>query len=155
MTDSLAERALCVIESRLKAIRTEDGFSTGAGLNVLRARASVADTECPVVVVWDGGEQPDGVISDVSFTNVLIVAIVSYAAANQTSTGRILEKLKADVKRALLVDVGLNDDDGQIGALSYLGATPVERRDGASIEGIVMTFHVTMKENVGEPDRNS
>jgi hypothetical protein len=99
---SQSERALCEIERRMKRIRTDDGYHTNAGLNVFRARRKL-DT-LPAIVVWDSGEDPQGNNPTGAFDVSLNVSIEVHATVNQDDTGIVLEKLKADVKRAMYGD---------------------------------------------------
>lgn len=154
MTASLAERALCVIESRLKSIRTEDGYSTDAGLNVFRARRKLADADLPAAVLWDVGDSLNNSTPGSSRDLIDLQAHVEvHAPANQDDTGRTLEAIKADVKRAIRPQGNdcLKDDLGQIGALRYDGAQVFEREDGAASESITLRFIVALVEKIGDP----
>jgi hypothetical protein len=159
MTVSLSERALCVIASRLRAIRTDDGYSTNAGLNVLRARRKVNADECPAAVVWDLGETVNGesgASGNGAMNIVMSVNVEAHAAANAEDTGEVLERVKADVKRAVMsasMNGGIEDDAGQIGVLTYKGAACFAREDGATTESITVQFSISITERYGDPTR--
>lgn len=154
MTESIAERAFCAIEKRLRAIRTEDGYKTDAGLNVFRARRTFGESDLPGCSLWDVGESvPSG--SAARTTQVdLKINIDAVALAGQANTGAVMGRLKSDIKRALFGTEkrdALDDDDGKIGQLGYLGATCFPRDDGGQTEAITLQFHISYSERTGDP----
>ena len=58
MSESLAERVLCVIEARLRGILQLDGLATSAGRKVVRALRSLEDADLPALVIWCDGRAP-------------------------------------------------------------------------------------------------
>lgn len=154
---SLCERALCEVERRLSEIARADAYSTDAGLRVLRARRQLAPVEIPAVVVWDNGEQVDagtGGGAHRSMTMRLAIEVEAHVCADQNSTGEQLERIKADVKRALCEGNGaLIDDIGAIGMLAYVGAQAQSRESGAESESVTLQFEASYKEAYGDPSK--
>ena len=152
MSKSLAERALCEVQRRLKGIRPEDGYATSAGLKIFRARQTLAVADLPAAVIWDAGETvPDpGMSRDVISMQVNVEIHVQ---ADLDDTGENLEAAKADVKRAIraLKSDVLSDKQGTIGVLKYDGAIAFARKDGAVSESITIKFLALITEVIGDP----
>jgi hypothetical protein len=151
--DSLAERALCVIESRLKQIRTDSGYKTDTGEKILRARRKLSADECPAAVIWDIGDIIDNAGDNRDVLD-LEVHVEAHVPANQNDTGVALEAVKADVKRAIRPKDkkgNIADEQGQIGAIRYNGAQCFEREDGAATESITLKFLIRLTEIAGDP----
>jgi len=145
---SLAERALCVIESRLRGIRTEDGYATDAGLNVFRARRKLGTDECPAAVVWDLGETVTA--SQGSRDEIdLLVGIEVHVPAGDC--GSLLEAVKADAKRTVRPTANKDVLRDSPGTIRYDGAVLFAREDGAETESITLKFIVHYTEVVGDP----
>lgn len=157
---SIAERALCEIERRLKRIRVADGYSTDAGLHVFRARRSLPVEELPALILWDSGETPfraDGSMD--AYVLTLRVTVDAHVKADQDCTGREIGETKADVKRAVLsgpkgalADGPPPDSANKIGIIAYAGASVTPREEGSQTESLSMTFDVTFKEGYGNPN---
>lgn len=155
--ESLSERALCEIERRLRRVRTVDGFETDAGRNVFRARRSITVDEFGALVLWDGGESAAGE-SGQPIKIVLSVTVKAHALATQCETGFVLEKMKADVKRAVLsegngalAEPGPPSPERKIGWIRYTGAQPSPREEGSTSESVELTFEVGYVEGFGNP----
>jgi hypothetical protein len=152
MTLPLSERALREIVCRLKKIRRPGGFATDAGRNVVREGESVSSDELPWVSVFEVGEQPlDGAGNREAWVMQLSVEI--QAALNPDCAGTDRQLLKSDIKRAVFTSFGgaLADDLGQIGALTYRGATSVNKQDGGDAELLRVSITVTYTEGNGNP----
>lgn len=139
---------------RLELILVAGGYNTNAGQRVYRARASIAESEVPCIVVWVGEESGPGATSGRSWTVRTELLIDGFVAANQSNTGQQLELLRADIKRALCTDDRFSDPaGGNAGAvIGYLGSKGSERVDGATYEGVTCRFALTYTEKKGDPD---
>jgi len=152
VTTSIAERALCVIESKLKAIRQEDGYSNSAGLNVFRSRRNLDPDDLPAAVLWDLGEQTtgDAPVGDVEIN--LSIGVEIHAAMNEDDTGSTIEAIKRDVKRAIYRDNkygALICEGGRpVAIVGYNGAQLFPRQDGAISESITLKFTIRFKESL-------
>jgi hypothetical protein len=151
---TLAERALCIIESRLAGIARLDGYATDAGLRVFRARRTLDERDIPAVVLWDDGETvADGGSGNTASMSIgLTFSIDAHVPADQDCTGRELERVKGDVKRGVLAARGaLIDDLGAIGVITYTGCDTQARSDGAASEAVSLHFTANYKEAFGDP----
>ncbi|MDN5924460.1 MAG: hypothetical protein L0H70_05615 [Xanthomonadales bacterium] len=153
MIDTLAERVLCIVASRLADIARMDYYATDAGLRVLRARRTLDVAELPALVLWDDGEQAaDAAGSNQSMAITLNLTVDAHVTADQDCTGAMLERIRADVKRACLIDRGaLADQRGAIGVLTYTGTDTQARSDGACSESVAVHFIANYKEAYGDP----
>lgn len=152
MSLPISERALRAIECRLRKIRKPGGFATDAGRNVLREAESVSADELPWISVFDGGETPDdGAGNRAAMTMRLNVEV--QAALRVECAGTDAQLLKADIKRALFGGFGgkLSDDLGDIGAISYRGATSLNRQDGGDAALLRVSVLVSYPEGQGNP----
>jgi hypothetical protein len=147
----LSERALRAIECRLRKIRKPGGFATDAGRNVVREGESASSTELPWISVFEVDEQPDdGAGNRGTWTMGLSVEI---QAAFSPKCAGDRQFLKADIKRAVFSQFGgaLADDLGQIGTLTYRGATSFRKQDGGEAELLRVSITVTYPEGNGNP----
>lgn len=152
MPKSLSERAVDRVERLLRAVREADGYATDAGMNVSVARRSIDVDKGEHLVVWDNGERSDtpaGSPLEVFFS----ILVEQHTKVDQEETGRMLAKMKADVKRAVLVNSNgsLSDDLGVIGTIRYVQTTPNPRAEGSVSESISSIFEVRLKEGYGNP----
>jgi hypothetical protein len=148
----LSERALRAIECRLRKIRKQGGFHTDAGRNVVREVESASSDDLPWISVFEVGEQPaNGAGNLAAWAMALSIEIQAGLSPDCAGTDRQL--LKADIKRAVFRQFGgaLADDLGQIGALSYRGATSVNKQDGGDAELLRISITVTYAEGNGNP----
>ena len=64
----------------------------------------------------------------------------------------MLERIRADVKRACLVGRGaLSDEVGAVGVLTYTGTDMQARSDGAGSEAVAVRFTANYREAYGDP----
>lgn len=152
MSLPISERALRAIVCRLKRIRRAGGFATDAGTTVVREGESVTSDSLPWLSVFDGGETPDAGEGNRAAMNMRL-AVEVQAAFTPECDGTDLQLLKADVKRALFEAFGgkLNDDLGVIGALSYRGASSLNRQDGGDVALLRISLTVSYAEGWGNP----
>lgn len=153
MIESIAERVLCIIQSRLAGILSADGYWTSAGRNVLRAQRTLEEADLPALVIWDDGETARGASGNsASMDMELQITIDAHVSADQDCTGKMLERIRADVKRACLVGRGaLSDEVGAIGVLTYTGTDMQARSDGAGSEAVAVRFTASYREAYGDP----
>lgn len=161
MSDPIALRALYAMRTRLQAIDGNSPYNTAAGSNIFISRATVEPEQLPCLIIFAGDETAapttgEGVPSGQSqaMRIVLDVTVEGHIEAAQSNTGEQLEKIKADIKRALLrfAEPTLKDGLFAIGPLGYLGATPLPREDGDKTESVQCRFRVTYTEKFGDPD---
>lgn len=153
MSESLAERVLCVIEARLRGILQQDGFATSAGRKVFRALRTLEEADLPALVIWCDGETARGASGNsASMDMELQITIDAHVAADQDCTGKMLERIRADVKRACLVGRGaLSDEVGAVGVLTYTGTDMQARSDGGGSEAVAVRFTASYREAYGDP----
>lgn len=152
--DSIAERALAEVARRLESITVANGYSTDAGLRVFRARRSISKTDLPCVVVWAGQEAiENGDGSHLAYSVVLSIIVDGHVMANQLTTGKTVEGLRADIKRAVLSDRSgaLSDSVGNIGLLAILSSDGAPRDDGGESETVAVQFSASYREAHGNP----
>lgn len=145
---SVGERAFCAIEKLMQKIRADDGYRTDAGVRVFFQRQSVSVDQCPAIVIWDTGED----IGAASET-LLSVGIEVHAVPNGDNTGKLLQAMKADVKRAIYgagnnVAGSLKDEHGKFASIERSTANVFPRKDGATTESITMHFLVKYMEDL-------
>lgn len=148
---SIAERVIEAAVCRLREVVEANGFRTNAGLRVFRARRSVSLTELPCFVVWEGDEaslNDTGSGARDSMSMQLAVRVSAFVKAGQADTGRMLGLVKADAKKALLINKG--EIAGGC-AIAYRSATPSPREDGDESESVDLNFEVTYQEGYGDP----
>lgn len=161
MSDPIALRAQYAMRTRLRAIDGNAPYNTAAGERVYLSRATVEEADLPCLILWAGDETAEassgggpaaGQTQAMRIT--LDVNVEGHIAAAQSNTGEQLEKIKADIKRALLryAEPKLTDGLFAIGPLVYLGASPLPREDGAATEAVQCRFRVTYTEKFGDPD---
>ena len=159
MTDetlSLSERVIDAILCRLREVRKASGYRTDAGLRVLHSVAVNDESQLPCFVVWESGEEIEagtGSGGHESMTVTITVDVYGIVEANKEQTGRMLQRLKADAKKALLRDRGgINGSDGKgFASLAYEGSTPEPRQSGSATELVTLRFRVKFKEAYGDP----
>ena len=101
MIESIAERVLCIIQSRLAGILSADGYWTSAGRNVRRAQRTLDEDDLPALVIWCDGETARGASGNSASMDVeLQITIDAHVSADQDCTGKMLERIRADVKRS-------------------------------------------------------
>ena len=157
MTESVSERALSAVKTKLQGILVASGYRTNAGASVFRSTKSIQTTDLPALVLWDLGEtaaDADG--NSRSMSIALSIGIDAHIAADQADTGLMLEQIKADVKKAVLsfANPALRDSDGTIGPIRYTGCKIGPRAEGDSTEWVSLDFVVTYKEGYGDPYTN-
>jgi len=154
---SISERIVEVILCRLRGIRKADGFRTDAGLRVYDSRRSVDPTDLPAIVLFDGDENATASSgSSRSYDNALQITIEAHVECDKAETGRELRALKADIKKAVMVNRGdLTDERGCMsqGALGFNSARSTSRQDGDISESVLFTFTAYFKEGYGDPYR--
>ena len=153
MIESIAERVLCIIQSRLAGILSADGYWTSAGRNVRRAQRTLDEDDLPALVIWCDGETARGASGNSASMDVeLQITIDAHVSADQDCTGKMLERIRADVKRACLVGRGaLSDEVGAVGVLTYTGTDMQARSDGAGSEAVAVRFTASYREAYGDP----
>lgn len=96
MDDSIRERIIQALVTRLAIIRTANGFQTNAGANVIRARTAFDPAECPCLIVFPGVEtrpnDPD---------KELVLRVQGAAVYGASSPDVIAEQIRSDVEEAL------------------------------------------------------
>lgn len=161
MSDSIALRAIYAIRTRLQAINGSAPYNTAAGSNIFISRATVDDSVLPCLIIFAGDETAapstgEGVPSGQSqaMRMTLDISVEGHIAAAQSNTGEQLEKIKADIKRALLLyaEPTLKAGLFSIGPIGYVGASPLPREDGDVTESVQCRFRVTYTEKFGDPD---
>lgn len=161
MSDPIALRAIYAIRTRLQAIDGNSPYNTAAGSNIFISRATVDDSVLPCLIIFAGDETAapstgEGVASGQSqaMRIALDISVEGHIAAAQSNTGEQLEKIKADIKRALLryAEPTLKDGLFAIGPIGYVGASPLPREDGDVTESVQCRFRVTYTEKFGDPD---
>lgn len=152
---SLSERLFDAVEGYLAAIDGTGLYNTDAGLRILRnASTGVADT-LPCLRLFDGGEVAENASGDRSAIAITQTVIVDAIVAAGADAGAELLAVKADIKRALMQweRQKVTDGTGDIATcLTYLGAQPFPRADGATAEAITLTFTTKYREAYGNPD---
>lgn len=161
MSDPIALRALYAIRTRLQAIDGNSPYNTAAGSNIFISRATVDDSVLPCLILWAGDETATASSGSApaagqsqAMRMSLDINVEGHVSAAQSNTGEQLEKIKADIKRALLLfdQPTLKDGLFPIGPLIYVGATPLPREDGDVTESVQCRFRVTYTEKFGDPD---
>ena len=143
MSDPIALRAQYAMRTRLRAIDGNAPYNTAAGERVYLSRATVEEADLPCLILWAGDETAEassgggpaaGQTQAMRIT--LDVNVEGHIAAAQSNTGEQLEKIKADIKRALLRfdEPKLMDGLQAIGLISYLGVSSFPREDGVVSE---------------------
>lgn len=164
MTSPLQIRALRAIKARLEGISVDDGFHSNAGDAVMFGPRWPDESDCPCLLVIDGGDfpQPDsggrstssGNHRSMTLAQTIYVDCFAIRYSDPEDAGLAVSELRADVKRAALdySAQALRDDDGVIGgALAYSGAEPIAAPDGSAVEAFRLTFIHTLQEAYGDP----
>jgi hypothetical protein len=169
----VALRVIDVVLSRLKEIKHENQYHTDAG-NYIRFGDQAMDRleqHGEGIAVFAGTETPqgdDGLAKTERCSLTMTIEVQGHTCAKPEETGRRLELLKADIKRALFRGrtpaVGsmgrerwpgqerFADSDGDIGGfLEYSGSQPFQREPGARVEAIVVTAIAHWIEKFGDP----
>ena len=150
MSDPLSLLVLETVEARLREICVANGFFSNP--RILLGVESLSESDLPAIVVWEANEdaaKADGTNSAMEITLALqLDCLVSSGPA----CTRVLARLRADVKRALLVANGLVAADGtKLGCLIYRGMQRLERPPGSTVSGFALTVAAKFKERYGDP----
>ena len=156
-TPCLSERAIASVMTLLGSISTSNGFETDAGDHVFRARQTIDKRETPCCNVWEGQEIPNVDSKTRSKIDMrLLLHIEGHIEADQSDTGAMLGKIKADIKRAVLGgsrNGGLPDPPNPrpFAVIGYEGSSPSPRADGANTEAVTVTLSLNYSEAYGDP----
>lgn len=154
-TKSISERVIDAVIARLEKVKQANDYRTDAGIRVFYARRTISEADLPCFVVWDGGENVTNGGGSGPMTMKLTVNVDAHCMADQGDTGAALQMLKADAKRALLLNSGgIVDDDSNgrgFAELEYNQAQTDARRDGNASESVSLTLTANYKENYGDP----
>jgi hypothetical protein len=105
MANTVKQRILDAIDARFKTILVANGYETDAGQNVFWSRTeSVPETKLPAIVYRDTVNRPE-VGPGALYENTLTVQIDGFVMASTDSDAKILlDKLRADIEKAIKVD---------------------------------------------------
>lgn len=160
MSDPVALRAIDAVAVRLLAISGVGAYHTNIAARAYVERDTLDPEDLPCVVVRapeetaetvTGGKQPSGASDGMMITQE--ISVEGFVPAEQVDTGRALQKLKADIKRAVLIARGppLTDADGVIGVIAYVGSSVIYRKDGSQAESVQCRFQAIYTERFGDP----
>jgi len=159
MAEPIQIRHLRAVKSRLSAISVANGYLTNAGENIYFGPRVHSKSNCPVINVVGGADEPQKAASggsrSMELRQVIYVDGFVEEFDDSEESGLAGEEIKADIKQAVLDynAQALTDatDDDNLGSLEYAGAVPIEKADNSDVEGIRVTFYVINKEGFGNP----
>ena len=145
MTDTIADRIVTAVYSRLQAIQVASGYQTDAGDNVFLDRASL-DSESidyPALLVYDLSEETEELTSG-RYRNRLAIQVCAFAKDAD------VRPLIGDIKKACLLaaDTTLA---GLAHHLGYSGYTIERPEDGSRFARADVQFWAQYDENYGDP----
>lgn len=141
------------VEKRLRAIAPSHLYFTRP--TVLLGAETVDEADLPAVVVWEGAEEPERADGSHSSMAMQVILQLDCLVRSERGCTVSLSRLRADVKRALLVHSGLVAEDGtKLGCLIYRGMQRLERPVGSNVAGFTLAFAAKFKEGYGDPSRS-
>lgn len=144
---SIAHRIIEAIIERLENIKTGNGFNTDAGYEVHWARRNI---ETESIVVWRDDESAAG-----SARN-LTLRLEGHVDADQENTGKQLEYILADMKKAVFLNDGesrylVKDGVSLVEDILPGSVLSAEREEGDITEAVQLLVEITFIEKYGDP----
>lgn len=159
MTDSIAQRAITVVMTRLAAINGSSPYNLNPNGRIYQGLPTVEIGDLPCIVVHAPAESSEATNGDAvagqsnQMKTRLDISVEGFVPATSANFGSQVEKMKADLKRALLRSdaTALRDASGIIGPLIYIGAEVLERDDGHAWAAVRVNCQAIYIETFGDP----
>ena len=146
LSDTIRERIIQNIMTRLGLIRTANGYLTAIGANVYRVRKRLEEEECPGCVVFPRPEE--GSVTYGRQVCDMPVDVEAAALFGDTNASIVAEQLLGDLIKAL---IATDPTGGLAESVQYVsGGTPEYPEDGDLSVGVtvrVMVKYETLKGN--------
>lgn len=149
MADSIRQRILTALDTRLKTIRTSAGYETELGLNVYEWRViDLQEMELPGLIWKDyavGAAEPVTMImGDESLTEQIMDIDITIKVQDGQDTASTIRKAIADVQKA----IGTDETWGGLALMTSDNGNETERDQEDRITGSVtmrisITYHTT------------
>lgn len=149
MADSIRQRILTALDTRLKTIRTSAGYETELGLNVYEWRViDLQEMELPGLIWKDyavGAAEPVTMImGDESLTEQIMDIDITIKVQDGQDTASTIRKAIADVQKA----IGTDETWGGLALMTSDNGNETERDQEDRITGNVtmrigITYHTT------------
>lgn len=162
----ISERVIAAVIAQLETITQASGYFTDLGSAIFRERHSIDPAQTPAASVNEQSDVPggDGFVAQgaTTFRSRLGFEVEAFAPCDLEETGEMLGLMRADIKACLMrwaagvgddKETSVRDADGRIGALIYNGSTARPRPEGATTEGVSVSFICDYTEVFGDPTR--
>jgi hypothetical protein len=148
VADSIRQRILTALDTRLKTIRTSAGYETELGLNVYEWRViDLQEMELPGLIWKDyavGEAEPATIMGDESLTEQTMDIDINIKVQDGQDTASTIRKAIADVQKA----IGTDETWGGLALMTSDNGNETERDQEDRITGNVtmrigITYHTT------------
>jgi len=158
MANTIRELIILDFISRLATITVANGYNTGIGAAVIRARKKIDPDELPATVVWPGPERAEhqyGYLQCVM--QIKVEGIVEFGATNPSV---MAEQILGDIKKCILQpgnviaspDTGWCRSPDYIDSISYTGGGVQDYPDEGQLHvGVYCEFDVGYTTKINDP----
>lgn len=149
MSDTIRECIIQDVIARLAGITVANGYSTGIGANVLRAKKVIDEDDIPSCNVWPRPETAQKRYGqDVCVMPILIEGIMEFGAENPSV---ISERILGDLKKAI-GDPAWSRSPDYIDSIAYVSGGTENYPDEEDITvGATALFNVAYNTVAGDP----